>query len=647
MAESIVESSTEAVLNVAKTERIRVLHVDDDQAFLKVAKQCLEMQGEIDVDTASSVYEASEKLEKTDYDAIVCDYQMPGKDGLEFLKELRANGNTVPFIVFTGKGREEIAVKALNLGADQYVDKHGDPETVYCELAHNIKTASGNKKAEDVKRRSEERYRTLLESISDSVYVLDREWRHVIVNEAAANFTRTPREKLLGNKLTDLFPGVEKTPFFAAFKRVMETRKPETVSGKYVFEDGREGWCEVHVYPVPEGILCISTDIASRKKTEEELRNSEERLSILFELAPDAYYLNDLRGNFIDGNKAAEEVTGYTKNELIGKSFLKLKLLARSQALKAAKLLAMNALGKPTGPDEFVLNRKDGAQVPVEIRTHPVKIKGKTLVLGIARDITIRKKDEQAILENQQKFEGLFRHNPEAAVYLGLDFKVLDVNPRFCELFGYSEKEVEGKHINEVVVPEDMIEEAETLDKDAKKGHASRDTVRKRKGGSLVHVSISATPVTIEGRLFGYVGVYKDITDLKNAGEHLKEINKKLEVTNEKLHVVGGLTRHDVRNKLSAVTGNAYLLRRKLTEDPKALEQLADMEAAVRLVEQIFEFARNYEKLGVEQLACMDVGKAVDGAVSLFSDLKGVKIVNECEGLTALADSLLSQLSTI
>jgi signal transduction histidine kinase len=189
-----------------------------------------------------------------------------------------------------------------------------------------------------------------------------------------------------------------------------------------------------------------------------------------------------------------------------------------------------------------------------------------------------------------------------------------------------------------------MIEEAEKLDKDAKKGYASHDTVRKRKDGSLVYVSISASPVTIEGRLLGYVGVYKDVTELKNAEKYLRKTNERLEVTNEKLHVVGGLMRHDVRNKLSAVTGNAYLLKRKLAEDPEALEQLKDMETAVRLVETIFEFARIYEKLGIEQLVNMDVGKTVDEAVSLFPDLKGVKVVNECRGLTVLADSLLNQL---
>jgi len=321
MSESIVESSTEAVLNVAKTERSRVLHVDDDQAFLKVAKQCLDVQGEFEVDTASSVDEALEKLKKTDYDAVVSDYQMPGKDGLEFLKELREKGNTVPFIVFTGKGREEIAVKALNLGADRYLNKHGDPETVYCELAHDIRAALRSKRAEDAKRRSEERYRTLLESISDSVYVLDREWRHTVVNEAATDFTRIPREKLLGNKLTDLFPGVEKTPFFAAFKRVMETRKPETVDGKYVFEDGREGWYEVHVYPVPEGILCMSTDITSRKKTKEELEVNEEKLRDVFACSPDAITVIDLNGTIVECNQETLDMLGYSsRDELIGRN---------------------------------------------------------------------------------------------------------------------------------------------------------------------------------------------------------------------------------------------------------------------------------------------------------------------------------------
>jgi PAS domain S-box-containing protein len=146
-------------------------------------------------------------------------------------------------------------------------------------------------------------------------------------------------------------------------------------------------------------------EIIERKRTEEELRKSEERFELIFEYAPDAYYLNDLKGNFIDGNKAAEKTTGYKREELIGGSFLKLNLLPLNQLPKAVKLLANNAMGRPTGPDEFILRRKSGDKIPVEISTHPVKFGNRTVVLGIARDITERKRVEGEILRLNEELE--------------------------------------------------------------------------------------------------------------------------------------------------------------------------------------------------------------------------------------------------
>lgn len=140
--------------------------------------------------------------------------------------------------------------------------------------------------------------------------------------------------------------------------------------------------------------MVVYDDITERKQVEEELKNSEERLKILFDYAPDAVYISDLKGRFIDGNKAAERLIGYKKEELIGKSFLKLKLLSLADIPIAAKTLAKSIIGKPTGPDEFVLNRKDNSKITAEISTFPVKITGRTLVLGIARDITERKNAE-------------------------------------------------------------------------------------------------------------------------------------------------------------------------------------------------------------------------------------------------------------
>jgi PAS domain S-box-containing protein len=104
----------------------------------------------------------------------------------------------------------------------------------------------------------------------------------------------------------------------------------------------------------------------------------------------------DLEGNFVEGNKMAEQLVGYKRKELIGKDFLELNLLIPEDLPKAAENLMKNAKGKTTGPDEFTLNRKDGSQVVVEIRSFPVKIKDQTLVLGIARDVTERRRIEQA-----------------------------------------------------------------------------------------------------------------------------------------------------------------------------------------------------------------------------------------------------------
>jgi DNA-binding response OmpR family regulator len=127
------------------------LLVDDDVSFLKVAKLCLEFHGSFEVDTVSSVDAAKEKMKLKTYDVIVSDYVMPGKDGLQFLKELRQKSNRIPFVIFTAKSREEVAaIEALNLGADGYFCKLGDAEAVYGELARGICQAVCIGKAEEM-----------------------------------------------------------------------------------------------------------------------------------------------------------------------------------------------------------------------------------------------------------------------------------------------------------------------------------------------------------------------------------------------------------------------------------------------------------------------------------------------------------------
>jgi PAS domain S-box-containing protein len=529
----------------------------------------------------------------------------------------------------------------VQLSASTVKDETGKPS---CMMGSFLDVTERRKAGQSLKE-SEEKYRSLVELAPDGIVAVNAEGVVTSANRSFLTLVGYDSEReIVGKPFTELMTmRKEDIPRFQGmFMSLMKGESPSPSEFLYVRRDGASRWAEVHPGLLikdghPVGVQAIMRDVSERKKTEEKLRNSEERLSTLFELAPDAYYLSDLKGNFVDGNKAAEKLTGYMKDELIGKSFMKLKLLPRNEVLKAAKLLAMNALGKSTGPDELVLNRKDGTQVPVEIRTHPIRIKGKTLVLGIARDITTRKKNERAIQESQQRFEGLFRHNPEAAVYLGPDLCIQGINPRFEKLFGYALPEIKGKHIDDVVVPNDKREEAQALDSQAIQGYAHQNTWRRRKNGSPVPVSISAAPIIIEDRLAGYIGIYSDISELRST-------QKELEATNEKLRVVGGLTRHDVRNKLSAITGNAYLLKKQLADNKESLDKVRDMETAVSQVTRIFDFAKNYEMLGAEELTYIDVQKSVNEAVQLFQDLKGVRVLNECHGLTVLSDSLLRQL---
>lgn len=210
------------------------------------------------------------------------------------------------------------------------------------------------------------------------------------------------------------------------------------ISGLYpIFDDGGE---------VCKCVLA-NTNVTDRKLIQEELKNSEERLKILFEYAPDGYYLSDLKGAFIDGNRAAENIVGYQKDELIGKNFLDSKLLSRSQLAKASELLVRNVMGQSTGPDEFILNRKDGSNVVVEVRTFPVSIKGQNLILGNVRDITEHKKADEALAESEKRYRTIFDLSPEVILLLDKKGNIININGRTQDWIGVMPEEIINKNI--------------------------------------------------------------------------------------------------------------------------------------------------------------------------------------------------------
>jgi DNA-binding response OmpR family regulator len=128
---------------------IRVIYVDDEEYLLEIGKIFLERNGDLNVDMATSVKEATEAMARSHYDALISDYQMPGEDGLQYLKKVRERDKDIPFILFTGRGREEVVIEACNSGVSFYVQKGGDPNAQFFELEHKIKQAVSKRSAED------------------------------------------------------------------------------------------------------------------------------------------------------------------------------------------------------------------------------------------------------------------------------------------------------------------------------------------------------------------------------------------------------------------------------------------------------------------------------------------------------------------
>jgi PAS domain S-box-containing protein len=660
MVESKVEHRTEVIIGLGhEAKPIRVLHVDDDAGFLKVAKQVLQIKGSFQVETALSVHEAFEKMKEEKFDVIVCDYKMPEKDGLAFLKELRESGENMPFIVFTGKGREEIAKESLNLGADQYLNKTGNPEIVYCELAHSITKAVKIREAEEALRDSEEKFRAISESAGDAIVSIDAQGRIVFWNRVAETLFGYSADEIIGKPVTLIMP--ERFRNIHQRKTVGWTLSQPPAHGK-TFEivglrkDGNEFPLEASFSMwkmKDETFLTIVThDVTKQKQAWENLKRAEEEakntlslLSATLESTADGILVVNTEGKIAIFNRRFAEMWHIPDEIVATRDDNQALAFVVDQLEEPQKFLAKvrELYGQPDAESYDLLEFKDGRVF--ERYSRPQRIGG--TVVGRVwsfRNVTEDKKAEKEIRENKQKFEGLFVGNPEAAVYLSPDFHVLDMNPRFFELFGYLLEEIRGKHINAVVAPPERTEEAQLLDQRAANGYVYFDTVRMKKDGSLIPVSVSAAPIIVEGRLAGYAAMYKDISELKKTEAAMKEMMQKLATMNEKLRVVGSLTRHDVRNKLSVVTGNVFLTKKRLPDNPEVLDYLHDIDSACRQILEIFDFARNYEMLGDEELKNVDVGETVEKAVSLFSDLKGIKVSNECQGLKVLADSLLARL---
>jgi len=177
---------------------ISILYVDDEPGLLEIGKIFLERSGQFSVDTSTSALAALAMLDAKKYDAIISDYQMPEMDGIRFLKKVRASGNTLPFIILTGRGREEIVIQALNEGATFYLQKGGKLVSQFTEISHQIRHAVQQRWAEESIRDFERREADIINFLPDATFVIDPAGHIIAWNHAMEDMTGIPAAEMLG-----------------------------------------------------------------------------------------------------------------------------------------------------------------------------------------------------------------------------------------------------------------------------------------------------------------------------------------------------------------------------------------------------------------------------------------------------------------
>jgi len=193
-----------------------VLYVDDEQDLLDIAQLFLEKSGEFRVDTSTSAEEALKSSRIRSYDVIISDYQMREMDGITFLKTVRERFGDIPFILFTGRGREEVVIDAINHGADFYLQKGGDPKAQFAELSHKMRQAVRRKQAERSLLESERRLSDIINFLPDATFAVDEAGNVIAWNRAIEEMTGVPAAAMLGKG--DFEYAI---PFYGSRRRVL------------------------------------------------------------------------------------------------------------------------------------------------------------------------------------------------------------------------------------------------------------------------------------------------------------------------------------------------------------------------------------------------------------------------------------------
>jgi PAS domain S-box-containing protein len=349
---------------------IHVLYVDDEPGLLEIGKLFLERTNDIKVETLNSATQGLDQLDIMRYDVIVSDFQMPHMDGIEFLKRVRAAKGEIPFILFTGKGREEVVIEAINSGADFYLQKGGEPKAQFAELAHKIRQLVRRTSVEGMLQQNETWFQTIIRHSDEIITLLNRDGVIIYSSPPIQPMLGYKPAGMTGKKFMDyIHPddvSAAKQEFSMAFEKD-HTRNP--LRYRVLKSDGSYLQVEsviTSLLDVPEiqGAMMTTRDITGWTQAEHVLQTSIARYHRAERLARCGYWEQKTGTGNVTLSEGAKALFGLPACECSLPDFDNLTLPEYREQVERAKQ-ALVTEGLPFSLDYKIQRKADGAVVTV------------------------------------------------------------------------------------------------------------------------------------------------------------------------------------------------------------------------------------------------------------------------------------------
>lgn len=420
-----------------------VLYVDDAAELRDVGKLYLEAVGDFSVTTADSADHALAMLKEQSFDLILSDFDMPGMNGIGFLTEVRSRYRDIPFILFTGRGREEIVVEAIDHGADFYLQKGGDARAQFAELAHKIRQAVRRQQAENALAQSRDYLDKIFTSVKAGIMVIDITTHRIVdMNPAAIEMIGASKDQIVGKvchryicpaetgkcPITDLGQDVDnsekvlitaagqKVPIIKYVTRVdlagrpslLETfidntqRKRADEERTAAYERLIRNQEELHAAyaQIAANEQVLADDYQRLVQNEQLLRENEQQFRSVFESANDAIVLAS-DGVITRCNRRAVEIFGCTdKSQILGHSPANFTPEFQPDGTRSADQIReydQKVLAGTGTSFEWVHIHRDGTPFSAEISLNAVAIGGKPSILSVIRDVSDSRQAERAL----------------------------------------------------------------------------------------------------------------------------------------------------------------------------------------------------------------------------------------------------------